>query len=503
MLPKFRPAQVGNVLARPSIRPVKPTRPPPPPTPPRRRPSGITAKNDRAPEVPALYEEDDEEDVATRVGNFRELDEDPPTEAAVTRPRVGAPETVRYDDETKALPVDERLRQQARSPRDPYEALPSLEVQRVDDDYEREFAERYPYEAGADAPTNRNVEYAVSSDDFLQSEPKPEPAPRTARGVTPDPSGSGARPRVDTAIFDDVPGGQEHWQIESSVIVNHGSQASPPPAPAPMFPPIPPPAPVPHDAFIVGVQPLRSGFTPAESFAPMMPMAQTAPPPAYPQPMPTAAASPRAMHHQHQQLQMQMQVAPPPVWQQQPRAPLAQQVTQPARQGSFRFLWFVVGAVFGIAAFFGASSAAYKYSQQPAFPPPAPLPTVTATATAPTVATAPPAAVTAPAPTTAAADPKPADAKPAETKPADAKTTANTTIATPPATPAKKSVAAAPAPPPRTNGRGPRPMYTGSNPPSADEGGGGGGSFGGGAAPAKGGNVPSMGGDVFGAALSD
>lgn len=502
MLPKFRPAQVGNVLARPSIRPVKPTRPPPPPTPPRRRPSGITAKNERAPEVPALYEEDDEEDVATRVGNFRELDEDPPTEAAVTRPRVGAPETVRYDEETKALPVDERLRQHARSPRDPYEALPSLEVQRVDDDYEREFAERYPYEAGADAPTNRNVEYAVSSDDFLQSEPKPEPAPRTVRGVTPDPSGSGARPRVDTAIFDDDgPGGQEHWQMESSVIVNHGSQASHPPAP--MFPPLPPPAPVPHDAFIVGVQPLRSGFTPGESFAPMMPMAQTAPPPAYPQPMPTAAASPRAMHHQHQQLQMQMQVAPPPVWQQQPRAPLAQQVTQPARQGSFRFLWFVVGAVFGIAAFFGASSAAYKYSQQPAFPPAAPLPTVTATA--PTVATAPPAAVTAPAPTTVAADPKPTDAKPSETKPADAKTTATTTVATPPATPAKKSVAAAPAPPPRTNGRGPRPMYTGSNPPSAgDEGGGasfGGG--GGGAAPAKGGNVPSMSGDVFGAALSD
>ena len=127
MLPKFRPAQVGNVLARPSIRPVKPTRPPPPPTPPRRRPSGITPKNERVPEVPALYEEDDEEDVATRVGNFRDLDEDPPTEAAVTRPRVGAPETVRYDDETKALPVDERLLQHARAPRDPYEALPSLE----------------------------------------------------------------------------------------------------------------------------------------------------------------------------------------------------------------------------------------------------------------------------------------------------------------------------------------------------------------------------------------
>ena len=78
------------------------------------------------------------------------------------------------------------------------------------------------------------------------------------------------------------------------------------------------------------------------------------------------------------------------------------------------------------------------------------------------------------------------------------------TSAIPLAIPAKKVVVAAPAPSPRTNGRGPRQMYTGSTPTSAGDEGGGGASFGGGgAAPAKGGNVPSMSGDVFGAALSE
>src|SRR5262249_40439988 len=131
MLPKFRPAALGEREAslRPMIRPVRASAPPPAPNPPRRFSSGI-----RHPELPAI---EGHQDIFTPA--FSE----PPTMAA--RERIHAiarelPREERFEDETQARPGEDgymasrwsphaRELESVRADMDvPYESLPSLEV---------------------------------------------------------------------------------------------------------------------------------------------------------------------------------------------------------------------------------------------------------------------------------------------------------------------------------------------------------------------------------------
>ena len=171
MLPKFRPATLGqDAPARPSIRPVKPGPPPPPPSPPRRMPSGFGPKGTGAAAFAQTSLEndlDDQLEASTVVGNGdpATLNRGPETVLEPARnPRVGRVDAreLTFEEETQARPVDDRLldklrREDARaanaanagSSGSPdfgvaYESLPSLEVRRPFDTYEAAFSERDP-----------------------------------------------------------------------------------------------------------------------------------------------------------------------------------------------------------------------------------------------------------------------------------------------------------------------------------------------------------------------
>lgn len=98
MLPKFRPAPLGERAIRPAIRPVKPTAPPLPPSPPRRFSSGIHSQYDQA---------------ASQDPPELELDpiSDPPTMAPQERFHGLARERPRSqlaDEETRGRSIEER-----------------------------------------------------------------------------------------------------------------------------------------------------------------------------------------------------------------------------------------------------------------------------------------------------------------------------------------------------------------------------------------------------------
>jgi len=338
MLPKFRPATVGGREApvRPTIRPVKPVAPPPPPSPPRRQPSGVRRPEPHGPAI-----EDCENELST--ASF----EDPPTMTAA-RQRVheiarelpsqygGLPQ---FDDETQARAVDGELIMASRlrgEPLDvPYEALPSLEVERPFDEYEAQFAEHDPAtqlhrDHNADsfsaAPVARR--HVESGEQIRGARISDPPAPkyntRPYAGAEDD-SGARQRPRKDAALQYDpaayeanYPGVRRAADREESYPQRNESyqaarrgesprreESAPPiqptrregsysnrssarapnepswPEPAPQIPAAPP---VPHEmkvpaGFVMGVQPLRAG-----SVAAPMPVAATQIPEAFPPP---------------------------------------------------------------------------------------------------------------------------------------------------------------------------------------------------------------------------
>lgn len=533
MLPKFRPTQAGQpVLARPSIRPMKPLPPPPPPSPPRRRPSGISKKKpDPVEALPKLYP--DEEDLAARRDAETALASyaEPETNDALTRARVELP-SEDADEETRALIVPDDLPERGR--RDtpvaqidvPFDALPSLEVAPPFDRYEAEFAERDPAKqlAAARASVRARAATVVAPSDEVTACREPsyqEPSysdGAITHAVEREASGARERPEHDARAPEPAAFGYSAplpAYDESPLPILREDLAGAFPAP-----PVARPERLPREMerFPVGVQPVRP-ITPTPSPPPVAmamtqrpmpapPFVATTPfakPPsprvATPGPYPQPAYAPRAPYPPpHAQL-------PPPhvvaaassaraPFEAPPRAAIGPQLRP--RGSSARFLWFVVGAVFGIGAFFGASHFLLRSRAPEAivFPPAAPLPS--ATQAPPPAATQPPAAPPA-APVTPVST---VVAAPAAPPPAAAQ---------PPSKPS--STAKAPAPHARGNALARRPssppssapkqMYTGSAPinddgstaPGAGSGGAGGGSA------AHGGTDMTNAGDLLGAAL--
>ncbi|MBX3262359.1 MAG: hypothetical protein KIS78_35900, partial [Labilithrix sp.] len=194
---------------------MKPTAPPPPPSPPRRVSSGV-----RHPHGPAIEDDDRETSTASY--------QDPPTMAAA-RQRVheiarelpsqyDAPyDGPRFDDETQARPLDDGLVMASRSPAPrhaeprhgpldvPFEALPSLEVERPFDEYEASFAEHEPetrhrgahHDSMHAAPERR--ERRESGERYREEYSEPAPPPKkfntNAYPGTGEDSGPRQRPR--------------------------------------------------------------------------------------------------------------------------------------------------------------------------------------------------------------------------------------------------------------------------------------------------------------------
>ncbi|MBX3202673.1 MAG: hypothetical protein KF894_31395, partial [Labilithrix sp.] len=190
---------------------MKPTAPPPPPSPPRRVASGVRHPHG------APIEDDDRE---TSTASYQ----DPPTMAAarqrvheIARELPSQYDGPSFDDETQARPLDDGLIMASRyeSPRHadvrngpldvPFEALPSLEVERPFDEYEASFSERdpetqhrgVPHDAMHAAPERR--ERRESGERYREeySEPAP-PAKRYTTNAYPgtgEDSGPRERPR--------------------------------------------------------------------------------------------------------------------------------------------------------------------------------------------------------------------------------------------------------------------------------------------------------------------
>ncbi|MBX3217567.1 MAG: hypothetical protein KF850_36385 [Labilithrix sp.] len=195
---------------------MKPTAPPPPPSPPRRVASGV-----RHPHGTPIEDDDRETSTASY--------QDPPTMAAarqrvheIARELPSQYDDPQFDDETQARPLDDGLIQASRydSPRNadvrhgpldvPFEALPSLEVERPFDEYEASFSERepetqhrgVPHDAIHAAPERR--ERRESGERYREeySEPAP-PAKRYTTNAYPgtgEDSGPRERPRKATPV---------------------------------------------------------------------------------------------------------------------------------------------------------------------------------------------------------------------------------------------------------------------------------------------------------------
>lgn len=411
MLPKFRPAAVGGAAARPTIRPVRPGPPPPPPAPPRKIQSGVAAR--RGSEQPRELENDREIDPPTNAYP------EPPTQASAYAKRQAS-----FEDETQARPeedphtarrhtpapqayaapaqdyppseeYDRESYQQLQQPDDyppasvgdmnvPFDALPSLAVQRPFDEYDREFVDRDPaaqiraaresarmqraHRAPDPEPTRRE---GSTEGSYEQSYEQPAPA-RNARAQV----GSGARERPITQNNRNEASGPQRRDAWNGMRTA-GYEA-------PMIPPAPR---VPEDAppgFVMGVQPIRAlegpMFPPAlaprpavaqQMFAPQTPMG----PMGGVTPVPMAGmAGVRPMTPPHGAMalpqQQQQRVPTGPVM---PAAAYVQSAqkgqaivsggqslstTTGSKTG--RFAWFVFGSAFGIAFAFFATGFAPK-----------------------------------------------------------------------------------------------------------------------------------------------
>jgi hypothetical protein len=420
MLPKIRPASLGQQSpGRPSIRPVKPSPMPPPPSPPRKEKVSIA--------------------VARKVISIGERTTTPQLEDPVTmtpetvEPETMAPSTLAYgsargdavhhfEDETAARRVDDYLLQSLKAEDKPggdlgvaYDSLPSLEVKRPFDAYEAEFAERDPVTALVAAHESVRLRQAAQArayepapvedpypfDHYAPQEPPQEPyfpepeehddMPPTARG---DASGPRMMPSASPRDYSAPPPAyDEQGSYES---FQSGPQerrwSSMPPPPEPMIPQAPA---VPRD-FVQGVQPIRQqpmyGEPPPEQ---MMPMHPTAPPPMYGYQQPPQHYAYAQPQYAPQQQPMMMPRTQAPTGPAMMRQPVGPSLTVPVQPSSSRTLWFVFGAAFGIAFAFLATGFLQRMLKEPdpLFPPAPPAPTHV---TAPPVAAPPPAA----APTT-------------------------------------------------------------------------------------------------------
>jgi hypothetical protein len=490
---------------------MKPSPPPPPPSPPRRHPSGITTKKREAADptahLPRLgsSHEIDPRDAETAIASYALAN--PPEPAAAPEPETNrippeydaddatrvardlapAPpsselETVARDlaapspssDETRARAVDDLLLQRSRKETPvghlevAYESLPSLEVARPFDRFEAEFAERDPrrqHLAAAfpppseDAPTRR-PDHLREDRDASGPRVRPEP-PREASFAY-----SAPLPAYDESPIpaprNDLTGGA--WPGMQGTHI--------PPAPR-----------LPND-FVMGVQPVQ----PIRTHAFEAPLAHVMPPtqrpPAYPPAQPFARPQPHAAPYA-------VQAHPPAPPHLVHRAPVGVQLTPPPKSSTGRLIWFVVGAVFGIGAFLGASHLILRSRAPEAivFPPAAPLPSATPVETAPPAAAPPPPVTPATLPNAnakqaAATPPSTATVKPQTPPPAPPRTRGNAVYARRPAQPSSAA---------------PKQMYTGSAPINDD-----GSSAAPTSSPAGGGGAPDLppnASDLLGAAL--
>jgi hypothetical protein len=393
MLPKFRPATLGgDASPRPTIRPVKATPPPPPPAPPRRRASGPAL---RATPLPPPIEEDAE--IATSPAPYA----DPPTMDG-----VAAPATVPYpvadssfEDETRALHVDERLVAATRGeakPRNadldvPYDALPSLEVRRPYDTYD---VDHEPETQMAARIEDVARERAPMFDPWATD---PDAKARDGSGARARPEPRGYAPPL--PAYDDRGSTSDAQYVYESDSRNLRSETGWSDEPQAYEPPRPPPAAAvpyhPSPAFPRGVQPL----TTAQGSPPAPPGGFGAPRhppygggyghPAFPMSQPTAAApmrqggmpypghahpapmgypghpgmahaAPPRMHPGHPGMaQPGVRQGAIPTATTTPRSPMA------------RFAWFVAGATFGIFFAFFATGFVPRLTanEEPLFPP--------------------------------------------------------------------------------------------------------------------------------------
>lgn len=577
MLPKIRKtAQSAQPVARPTIRPVRVTKAPPPPAPPRKFPSGVAPRGSHEqysepPVAEPIYAEPRE--IITKNGY-----EDPPTMSA--EHSAPAPSTMRFDDETQMRqpdgrliaatrdrqsahqvnerhhdrddetmarpnpgtipyfpPRDERADQQIRHEHVPqqqqqndiYDSLPSLEMRRPYDTYEREFEERDPEtQAGLrdrddhrddrghaeHYPTPHAEHYPAPHEEHYPSAPKTEAAPQREHR---EGSGARERPRHQSSkrlreVYDDS--GEQHAH-------DHQPPPTKQPEAAPRYEdPVIPPAPRVPAGFIVGVQPIRpqnngqnngASFRVDESFPPYAAPQTQAPPMQSPRAMHAPVQAPmqhapvhahnaygtpsmqQGMHQQPAYANMHRHNAMPyaqavvPHAQQAPMGPVGHQLQEPppsSTSKTLRFAWFVFGVAFGIGfTFFASGVVPGLKREEPAptasaapsasFPPPAPIlsnapPPVQAPQVAPPVQ-APP--VQAPAAQAQAPAPPPVLAPP----PAVATASASAATVTPGQLPAVKQQQVAPpsvqprvasAPPPRTR-RASAPSGGGGGAPKA------------------------------------
>ena len=405
MLPKFRPAAAFGGAARPSIRPVRPGPPPPPPSPPRKVQSGVAARRGEE-----IISEPEFEGETTAYP-------EPPTQAAAFQKRQH-----NFDDETQARPELDAHTARRAQPAEPmhpvladlsvpFDALPSLAMNRPFDEFDREFVDRDPA---------AQVRAARESAQMRRAPRVPDPQPTRREhsegdGVYDKDAYEANEPRYEEQSYE-----QQSYEQEASYEEAY--------APAPPAPPeprvrrsqqgsgarqrpahndyeqaermIPPPARMPEDAppgFVMGVQPIRT------LEGPMFP---PAPGPLGPQhmytPQPTMGAMGQmnAMAHMASPMTpmqaMQAMQAMPPVQALRPMTPphgamaLPQRVptgpvmaaaayVQSAHKGpsavhshassqtattagskTGRFAWFVFGSAFGIAFAFFATGFAPK-----------------------------------------------------------------------------------------------------------------------------------------------
>lgn len=358
MLPKIRKtAQSAQPVARPTIRPVRVTKAPPPPAPPRKFPSGVAPRGSHEQYVEQSYVEQPPREIITKNGY-----EDPPTMSA--EHSAPAPSTIRFDDETQMRKPDGRLIAASRAPapvrhhdrddetmarpnpgtipyfpprdeqadaqirneqpNDIYDSLPSLEMRRPYDTYEREFEERdpetqaglrdrddahhdahhgehyptphaehYPPPAQEHYPTPHAEHYPAPAHHHHDSTPKTEAAPQR------EGSGARERPRHQSSkrlreVYDDSGEQQSRAHHEPHHVEQPAYDHQPPPTKQPEAAPryedpVIPPAPRVPAGFIVGVQPIRPGNNNGASFR----VDESFPPYAAP---PSPMPSPRAMH---------------------------------------------------------------------------------------------------------------------------------------------------------------------------------------------------------------
>ena len=429
MLPKFRPAAVGGATARPTIRPVRPGPPPPPPAPPRKIQSGVAARRGREPEpelevdppTAAYPEPPTQASYAKRQANFDDETQARPEEDPYTaRRQAPVPQASRETrDEYPSEDYGQDSYQQLQGQRDdypppsvgdmnvPYDALPSLAVQRPFDEYDREFVDRDPAAQVRAARESARMERAQrnaspdpeptrreGSSDYEQSYEQAQPQPqRHGRAQV----GSGARERPITQNNRNEASGPQRrdaWNgMRTAAYEQHEQREQAM---------IPPPPRMPEDAppgFVMGVQPVR------QLDGPMFPPA-LAPRPAVAQqmfqphvtPVPMGGIQPmhgmRPMTPPHGAMALPQRVPTGPVM-------AASAYVQSAHKGQAvvsaqslsasgsakktgRFAWFVFGSAFGIAFAFFATGFAPKIvggagHKDESFPP-APPPAMTAPA---------------------------------------------------------------------------------------------------------------------------